>query len=181
MKIRVQERHMEDSDALREYIISKAEHLERFFDKIISVEVTLDVEKERRITQIFAHLINKKIVKASAQSDDMYTSIDQALDKIERQLKKYNDKIKDKGNGSTIRKQGLSGDSSDPSSDDQDEGPEIIQTDIYFKKPMSPEEAAMQLDSYNRDFLVFIDAATDKLSIIYNRDDGKYGLIEPQI
>ena len=171
---------MDDSDALRDYIISKAERLEKFFDGIISMEVTLDVEKERRIAKIYAHLIHKKIIKASAQSDDMYTSIDQALDKIERQLKKFNDKIKDKGRGDTIRKQ-MTGDPIEDESEPKDDKPEIIQTDIYFKKPMSPEEAAMQLDSYSQDFLVFLNSISDKLSIIYHREDGRYGLIEPQI
>jgi len=175
MKVKIEERHMEQSEPLREYAISKAGELEKFFDGIISVEVTMDVEKERRLVKIFAHLINKKIAKATAESDDMYVSIDSAIDKIERQLKKYNEKLKDKHKGEF-----------DPELAEDDPGPEksstkdIIKTDIYFKKPMSPDEAALQLESYHQDFLVFLNSTTDKVNIIYHRGDGQYGLIAPQ-
>lgn len=171
---------MEESDALREYAISKVGGLERYFDGIISVEVTMDVEKERRIAQIFAHLINKKVVKASAESENMYTSIDQALEKTERQLKKYKDKVKDKGRGESIRKD-LADEDSELGPAEKEDGREIVETDIYFKKPMPPDEAAMQLDSYSRDFLVFMNSDSDRVNIIYERDDGRYGLIDPQM
>lgn len=176
MKVKIEERHMEQSEPLREYAISKAGELEKFFDGIISVEVTMDVEKERRTVKIFAHLINKKIVKASAESDDMYVSIDSAIDKIERQLKKYNEKLKDKHKGE-IDKDFTP---SDPDTGTSGEDLDIIKTDIYFKKPMSPDEAALQLDSYHQDFLVFLNSTNDKVNIIYQRGDGQYGLIEPQ-
>ena len=171
---------MEESDALRDYAIEKVGNLERYFDGIISVEVTMDVEKERRIAQIFAHLIHKKIVKATAESENMYTSIDQALDKVERQLKRFKDKVKDKGRGESIRKE-LASESMEELGSEKKDGREIIQTDIYFKKPMPPDEAAMQLDSYSQDFLVFMNANTDRVNIIYERDDGRYGLIDPQM
>ena len=176
MKVKIEERHMEQSDPLREYAITKAENLRKFFDGIISVEVTMDVEKERRMVTVFAHLINKKIVKASAESDDMYVSIDSAMDKLERQLKKFNEKLKDKHKGE-IGSQAEEGSGSDSS--DQ-KGREIVKTDIYFKKPMAPDEAAMQLDSYKEDFLVFVNSQTERVNIIYERDDGQYGLIDPQ-
>lgn len=177
MKVKIEERHMEQSDPLREYAISKAESLQKFFDGIISVEVTMDVEKERRMVTVFAHLINKKVAKASAESDDMYVSIDSAMDKIERQLKKTKEKLKDKHKGELDDDGKVSSDyfSSDES------GREIVKTDIYFKKPMTPDEASMQLDSYQQNFLVFVNSNNDQVNIIYQRDDGKYGLIDPQI
>jgi len=177
MKVKIEERHMEQSDPLREYAISKAESLQKFFDGIISVEVTMDVEKERRLVTVFAHLINKKVAKASAESDDMYVSIDSAMDKLERQLKKIKEKLKDKHKGE-LDDNGKISSEYFSSSDSQRE---IIKTDIYFKKPMTPDEAAMQLDSYQQDFLVFVNSNNDQVNIIYQRDDGEYGLIDPQI
>lgn len=177
MKVRIEERHMEQSDPLREYAISKAEGLQKFFDGIISVEITMDVEKERRLVKVFAHLINKKIAKASAESDDMYVSIDSAMDKLERQLKKYNEKLKDKHKGEIDPEIEPLGESSATKTNER----EIVKTDLYFKKPMSPEEAVLQLNSYRQDFLVFINSKNDKLNIIYPRDDDQYGLIDPQI
>ncbi|MFP4589250.1 MAG: ribosome hibernation-promoting factor, HPF/YfiA family [Candidatus Bipolaricaulota bacterium] len=182
MKIRIQERHMEESDTLRDYAVKNAEQLEKFFDGIISVEITMDVEKERRIAQVFAHLIHKKVVKASAESEDMYISLDSALDKVERQLKKYKEKLKEKDRGSTIRKELAQTNPSDGSTDTDsgEDNREVVKTDMYFKKPMSVDEAVMQLESYQNDFLVFINSEDDRLNIIYSRDDGRYGLIEPQ-
>lgn len=177
MKVKIEERHMEQSDPLREYAISKAESLQKFFDGIISVEVTMDVEKERRIVEIMAHLINKKIIKATSQSEDMYTSLDSSLDKIERQLKKYKTKLKDKGKGQSIRKdEGPVGETVLKEEDEK----EIIKTEIYFKKPMSPEEAALQLDAYSQEFLAFLNSETDEVNVIYHRDDGNYGVIVPK-
>lgn len=170
---------MEQSDALRDYAISKLEKLSRYFDGIISIEVKMNVEKERRIVRLIAHLINSKILKSSAQSKDMYTSIDEAQSKLKRQLKKFKDKLQDKGRGETIRKSMVGEVEEQPQ--EESSGPEIVQTDIYFKKPMSPEEAAMQLESYEQEFLVFLNSTSDQLSIVYHRDDGTYGLIEPQI
>jgi len=175
MKVRIEERHMEQSDPLRDYAITKAEDLQKFFDGIISVEITMDVEKERRSVTVFAHLINKKVVKASAESDDMYVSIDSAMDKVERQLKRYNEKLKDKHRGEVDPKEGK-----EEESEGVDEK-EIVKTDLYVKKPMAPDEAAMQLESYKQEFLVFLNSQSDKLNIIYHRDDGQYGLIDPQV
>lgn len=176
MKVKIEERHMEQSDPLREYAVSEAESLQKFFDGIISVEVTMDVEKERRRVTVFAHLINKKVAKASAESEDMYVSIDSAMDKLERQLKKIKEKLKDKHKGE-LDNDGMV---TDYSSSDESQR-EIVKTDIYFKKPMTPEEASMQLDSYQQEFLVFVNSNNDQVNIIYQRDDGKYGLIDPQI
>ncbi|MFB6291380.1 MAG: ribosome hibernation-promoting factor, HPF/YfiA family [Candidatus Bipolaricaulia bacterium] len=178
MKVKIEERHMEQSDPLREYAISKAEHLQKFFDGIISVEVTMDVEKERRMVTVFAHLINKKVAKASAESDDMYVSIDSAMDKLERQLKKIKEKLKDKHKGEIDEDWKVS---SEYFSSGEESEKEIVKTDIYFKKPMTADEAAMQLDSYQQDFLVFVNSNNDQVNIIYKRDDGQYGLIDPQI
>ncbi|MBS3786604.1 ribosome-associated translation inhibitor RaiA [Candidatus Bipolaricaulota bacterium] len=178
MKVKIEERHMEQSDPLREYAISKAESLQKFFDGIISVEVTMDVEKERRTVTVFAHLINKKIAKATAESDDMYVSLDSAMDKLERQLKKIKEKLKDKHKGELDEEGRVS---SDYLSSDEDQREEIVKTDTYFKKPMTPDEASLQLDAYQQDFLVFVNSNKDQINIIYQRDDGKYGLIDPQI
>jgi putative sigma-54 modulation protein len=99
MKINVVERHMEVSDALRSYVISKVEGLERYFDGIISVDITMDVEKDRQIVELVAHLIKKKILKATGESNDMYISVDGAVDKLKRQLRRYKSRLREKRTG----------------------------------------------------------------------------------
>lgn len=174
MKVKIAERHAPLSDALRAYVLEKAKSLERYYNRIISIDVVLSVEKERQIASMHAHLTNRKIIHAHEKSSDMYASIDKAIDKLQRQLVKYKDQLKDKG-GISLPK-ATAGTATSAEVDHKD----IIRSDIYFYKPMSPDEASLQLEALEKDFLVFIDADTDEVSIIYHRSDGNYGLITPK-
>ncbi len=172
MKIKIAERHTGASEALRNYVVEKTEALERYFDRIVSVDVVLSVEKERQIADFHAHLTNKKTITSREESTDMYASIDKAIDRLKRQLVKFKDQLQD------VRERGS--DENTPISGDGGEGRKrIIRTDTYFQKPMTAEEAALQLDAIDKGFLVFIDAETDEVAVIYHRRDGNYGLIEP--
>jgi len=174
MKVKIAERHTAQSDALRAYVVEKTEVLERYFDRIVSVDVILSVEKERQIADFHAHLTNRKIVKAHEESPDMYTSIDKAIDRLKRQLVKYKDHLKE----SRHRKTGESAKAALRAR--KGDHKEILRTDIHFHKPMTPEEAALQLEAIEKGFLVFINSETDQVSIIYHRRNGHYGLIEPR-
>lgn len=172
MKVKIVERHTGSSDMLREYVLNKTEGLNRYFDRIISIDVVLSVEKERQIADFHAHLTNKKLIKAQEESSDMYASVDKAIDKLKRQLVKYKDHLNDRGSNVSVHEV-----------DDSEQASlhrEIIRTRTYFQKPMTPEEAALQLDALEKSFLVFIDAETNEVSVIYHRQDGDYGLIEPR-
>ncbi len=173
MKIKIAGRHTDASPALRDYVIEKTEALERFFDRIISVDVVLSVEKERQIADFHAHLTNKKRINAREESTDMYASIDKAIDRLKRQLVKFKDQlqeVKDRS-GASIKT-----DEEEESSSDK----RIIRSETYFQKPMTVEEAALQLEAIEKEFLVFIDVETDQIAIIYRRRDGNFGLIEPR-
>ena len=103
----------------------------------------------------------------------MYASIDKAIDRLRRQLVKFKDQlheVRDRGGAAQTAK-GVEGEAG---------GGQIIRTEAYFQKPMSPEEAALQLDAVEKDFLVFVDSETDQVAIIYHRRDGNFGLIEPR-
>lgn len=173
MKIKIAARHIDASESVRSHIIDKTEALERYFDRIISVDVVLSVEKKRQIADFHAHLTNKKVISAREESTDMYTSIDGAVDHLKRQLVKFKDQLHDvKGRGANAH--------ADVGDDDEAHEKEIIRTETYFQKPMTAEEAALQLESIEKEFLVFIDVDTDQVAIIYHRRDGNYGLIEPR-
>ena len=172
MKVKIVERHTGSSDMLREYVLNKTQGLSRYFDRIISIDVVLSVEKERQIADFHAYLTNRKLLKAQEESSDMYASVDKALDKLKRQIVKYKDHLNDHGGGVTPHEE------SDVESSTLQR--EIVRTQTYFQKPMTPEEAALQLDALEKSFLVFVDAETDAVSVIYHRQDGDYGLIEPR-
>lgn len=177
MKIRVSERHMAESEALNQYATEKVEALSRFFDGIVSVDIVMDVEKERQIVEIVAHLVKRKVVKARAESDDMYASIDEAVDKLKQQLKKYKDQLREKRSArqavAQARQRAIA--EAQPPSEDN-----ITYTKVYLRKPMTLEEARLQLESSaERDFLIFVDAETQELQILYRHKDGRYELLEP--
>ena len=174
MKVKIAERHTAQSDALRAYVVEKTDVLERYFDRIISVDVVLSVERERQIADFHAHLTNRKIIKAHEESPDMYTSIDKAVDRLKRQLIKFKDHLRE------TRHRGIRESSKTAPVAGKVDNKEILQTNIHFHKPMTPEEAALQLDAVEKGFLVFISSETDQVSIIYHRRNGHYGLIEPR-
>jgi len=172
MKIKIVERHAGASEALRSYVLEKTQALERYFDRIVSVDVVLSVEKERQIADFHAHLTNKKTISAHEESTDMYASIDKAIDRLKRQLVKFKDQLQD------VKERGAAPLARDAKGDGEGER-RIIRTNTYFQKPMTAEEAALQLEAIDKGFLVFIDAETDDVAVIYHRRDGNYGLIEP--
>ena len=174
MKIKIAGRHTDASGALRSYVVEKTEALERFYDRIISVDVVLSVEKDRQIADLHAHLTNRKLISAREESNDMYASIDKAVDRLKRQLVKFKDQLHD------VRDRGGAAATAVAGGEAGTEPKEIVRTEAYFQKPMSPEEAALQLDAIEREFLVFVNAETDQVAIIYHRRDGHYGLIEPR-
>ena len=175
MKIKISERHTDASESLRAYVVDKTNALERFFDRIVSVDVVLLVEKERQIADFHAHLTNRKTITAREESTDMYASVDKAVDRLRRQLVKFKDQLQD-----VKERRAAGGPGADPGEATESKDREIIRTETYFQKPMTPEEAALQLESIEKEFLVFIDVETDQVAIIYHRRDGSYGLIEPR-
>ncbi|MCD5416903.1 ribosome-associated translation inhibitor RaiA [Candidatus Bipolaricaulota bacterium] len=181
MKINVVERHHSSSKSLKEYAIKKTETLDRYFNRVMSIDITLSVEKERQSADFVVHLINRKVIKAREESEDMYAAIDRGINKLKRQLVKYKDKVKDKGTGSELQQKDEAVDvSTDLSALIQEqERKEIIRTDHFIRKPMLPEEAALQLATTDQIFLVFMNATSGTPNVIYQRKDGNYGLIEP--
>jgi len=173
MKIKIAGRHTDASPALRDYVIEKTEALERFFDRIVSVDVVLSVEKERQIADFHAHLTNRKQINAREESTDMYASIDKAIDRMKRQLVKFKDHLQD------VKTRPATGVHADES-EDMIPRPRIVRSEAYFQKPITGEEAALQLEAIDKEFLVFVDVDTDQVAIIYRRNDGNFGLIEPQ-
>jgi len=179
MQVTTTFRHMEQSDALKSYAEEKLERLTKYIDEPINVQVYFAVEK--KIRHIVEIVITAKGIntKASEATNDMYAAIDAVLDKIERQLKRYKEKIKaHKPNGDDRGRQ-FSKKIFEAESIESDVESVVIRTQTETAKPMSVEEAVMQMDLLHKDFIVFTDSINNEINVMYRRKDGNFGLIEP--
>lgn len=179
MQVSTTFRHMEQSEALKTYAAEKLERVAKYIDEPISAQVYFSVEKIRHIVEIV--ISGRGITtKASEATTDMYAAVDAVLDKIERQLKRYKEKLKDhkptgENIGRAMSKKIFQAEGMETSSE-----PVIITTRAETAKPMAVEEAVMQMDLLHKDFLVFTDANSNEINVLYRRKDGNFGLIEPQ-
>ncbi len=178
MQTSVTFRKMEPSDALKGYAQDRAERLNKYVDKPLDAQVTLSVEKFRQIADV---VINANGIRIAGQEshDDMYAAIDLVIDKIEKQVKKYRDKIR-RHKPSIDKEITWRRDIYGQESFEDDQEPAVIRTENYFVKPMSVDEAAMQMDLSSQEFLVFNNATSHTVNVLYRRKDGNYGLIVPQ-
>ena len=179
MQITTTFRHMEQSDALKTYVEEKLERVKKYIDEPIVAQSYLTVEKIRHIAEIT--LTAKGVtIKASEATNDMYASIDAVVDKIERQLRRYKERIKEHKPASEAMERQVRKSIVEAESIEQRRTPVVIRTKTFSIKPMSVEEAVMQMDLLHKDFLIFTDATTETINVVYRRKDGDYGLIEPQ-
>ena len=169
---------MEQSDALKGYAEEKLERVKKYIDEPIVAQVYLTVEKIRHIVEI---TINAKgvTIKASEATNDMYAAIDAVIDKIERQLRRYKERLKAHKPAAEVNHRAGQRSIVQADSVDQQNEPVVIRSEPISIKPMSVDEAVMQMDLMHKEFLVFTDANTENLNVIYRRKDGNYGLIEP--
>ncbi|HET6420690.1 MAG TPA: ribosome-associated translation inhibitor RaiA [Geobacteraceae bacterium] len=179
MQITTTFRHMEASEALKSYVEEKTERVQKYIDEPIVAQVFLTVEKIRHMAEIT--ITAKGItIKASEETNDMYAAVDSVLDKIERQLRRYKEKIKEHKPASDTEERKIKKSVVEAESLGVKTEPVIIKSKTFSIKPMSVEEAVMQMDLLHKDFLVFTDASTEGINVIYRRKDGNFGLIEPQ-
>lgn len=179
MQISVTFRHLDSNEEFRDYVKEKIGRIKKYLDQPVEAQVTLTVEKFRNIAEVILW-VNGYTINSQEETGDMFSSIDMAVDKLERQIKKHKDKIQSYKPNSDIQTQKLRMNVIASESLEDDMGPRIVKTKRFFTKPMSLEEAALQLELMNDSFLVYTDAQTKNVNVIYRRKDGDYGLIEPE-
>lgn len=174
MHVSVTFRHMDSSEPLKIYAEEKSERLSKYLSEPVEIHWVLSIEKIRHIADATV-TANGVTIKAQGDTQDMYAAIDIVLDKLLGQAMKHKDKVKEhKQNGEpvSIRYATEGAEAGAPGT------PRITKRENQFVKPMSVEEASMQLEVSPGDFLVFTDSATGNTSVIYRRKDGGFGLIE---
>jgi putative sigma-54 modulation protein len=180
MQIAVTFRHMESSEAVRSYVEEKLAKVKKYIEEPIDAQVVLSVQKKINHKAEVTMVAKGLTMKSAEEKDDMYAAIDLMVDKIERQLKRYKEKLKRHKGSSGAQRKVEKAVIAAPSVDDGHDSPEIIRSHSFFVKPMSVEEAVMQMDLLDKDFLVFTDDRSEEMNVVYRRKDGNYGLIVPQ-
>ena len=162
------------TEGLKAAVEDKIGKLERYFASETEVHVTMSVEKDRQKIEVTIP-VKGNIIRSEQVSNDMYVSIDLVEEIIERQLKKYKNKLVDKHhNGGSFKEEFLEKDFVD------EEEIKIIRTKHFGMKPMYPEDACVQMELLGHNFFVFYNAQTEAVNVVYKRKGNTYGLIEPE-
>ncbi len=175
MKFIIVGKNIEVTEGLRAAVEDKIGKLEKYFTAETEAHVTLSVEKDRQKIEVTIP-VKGNIIRSEQVSSDMYVSIDLVEEIIERQLKKYKNKLIDKKQSSpNFRQEFIEKDYMD------DEEVQILRTKRFDIKPMYPEDACVQMELLGHSFYVFCNAETDQVNVVYKRKGNTYGLIEPEV
>lgn len=175
MKFDIIGRNIDVTPGLKSAVEDKLGKLEKYFNEETLIHVTLSVEKERQKIEVTIP-VKGSIIRSEQVSSDMYVSIDLVEEIIERQLKKYKNKIVEKQQAAAIFSQQFV-----DNDDADDEEIKIIRSKKFEIKPMYPEDACVQMELLGHSFYVFINAETDQVNVVYKRKGDTYGLIEPEV
>lgn len=174
MQTSVTFKNLDPSDHLRDYVSDKLNRFDKYLYNPAEASVVLSVEKFRHIAEV--NIIGDRLsINGKEETEDMYSAIDMVLDKMEKQIKKNKQKIRDRRQG-----RGKAKPVQPPQSDLADENAEqqVMVKNIEYK-PMDVDEAIMQLNLVDNSFLVFTNSRSERVNVLYRRKDGNIGLIQP--
>ena len=174
MRFTIRGKNIEVTEGLRSAVTEKLGKLEKYFTPETEIIVTLSVEKDRQKIEVTIP-VKGNIIRSEQVSNDMYVSIDLVEEVIERQLRKYKNKIVDKQQAAAnFQKEYIDRDY------EEDDEVKIIRTKKFGIKPMYPEDACVQMELLGHNFFVFFNAETEQVNVVYKRKGNTYGLIEPE-
>jgi putative sigma-54 modulation protein len=183
MQVHITFRNLETSDALKQYVQEKIEHVvNKYVDRATESHVVLSLERYLHNADIQIHA-GRFYLRGHEKSEDMYKSVDIAMDKIEKQISRYKDRVRDHKSiehplAHQLPKVTYRIYSATPESLAELGGPQILEQSEIEARTMTVDEAVMQMDLANNDFLVFQNATSRHMNVVYRRADGNYGLIE---
>lgn len=173
MKFIIRGKNFPVTDSLRQYVEKRLGKIERFLEGVDEIQVNLSLTRDSHVVEVTIPL-NGYLLRGEEATGDMYGSIDRVVEKLEKQIAKYKTKLNRKIKGGAIKDLpiGLPEESSPE--------PKLIRTKRFAIKPMSLEEATLQMNLLGHSFFVFSNADTEEVNVLYRRRDGNYGLIEPE-
>lgn len=193
MKIVVKGKNVKISDELQSNIEKKVSKLDRYLDNILEAKAELTLESTRNLND--QHVVqltisrNGTLLRAEERGLDYYTALDAALEKLQNQIKRFKDKRHDRKKegpsaaavGAVPPVEPLLVPTVEETEEEAEQGPPIARVKQFVMKPMFDDEAIEQMELLGHSFFVFYNAATEKVSVVYKRDNGTYGLIEPEM
>lgn len=183
MRVTINGKNVEVTEALRNYAERKISHLDHYFTNIRDAHVIISTQRNWQIVEV--QLDGDGVfLRSEERTGDAYASIDAVVDKLERQIKRFKGKLiqrhRHPAEDSGVRAGSETVDLGD-TGEDEEPLPVVVRTKRIATKPMVAEEAAMQMELLNHDFFVFQNAETGTVNVVYRRRDGNYGLIEPEV
>jgi putative sigma-54 modulation protein len=179
MQVLITGRHMDMTEALQDYVKNKVERVNKYLENIKEADVTLSVEKYRHSAEVTIKA-NGITINGEEETNDMYCSIDRVMDKIERQVKKYKEKIRQHKPRQPQREKNMVMNVFMAEDREEPVNLRIIKTKKLDIQYMSLDEAIMQMDLLGEDCFVFTNITSDALSVLYRRKDNKLVLVEPE-
>ena len=178
MKLEIRTRNVELTEALRRYVEKRLARVGRYLDGIEEVQVRLRLERSRHVVEVTIPL-DGLVLRAEEQTCDMYASVDLVVEKLERQIAKYKTRLIRRLRTAGTREAAAPG-TSEEKPEELGEEATIARVKRFPIKPMSVDEAILQMNLLGHNFFVFANARTAKINVVYRRRDGGYGLIEPE-
>ena len=178
LKFNIRGENVDLTDAIRSYVEKRISKLEKYFEDSVdaTAHVNLKVYSNKTYKVEVTIPLPYLTLRAEETSNDMYASIDLVTDKLERQIRKYKTKVNRKSREKGYKNLDFVPD--EAADEPSEENLKIVRTKQISLKPMDSEEAVLQMDMLGHDFFVFEDAETNGTSVVYRRNDGRYGLIE---
>jgi putative sigma-54 modulation protein len=170
MHIDITFKNVDPSEALKDYATKRLSKIGKFIDRPAEAHVILSVEKIRHKAEVTLNA-DGVIVNAVEITEDLYSAIDMVMDKVERQIKKHKQKLQDR--------KGAARPVSQEQDDSEERSQRVIREKDYFVKPMSVEEAVLQIGVSGKEFLIFQNTDSKQINLIYKRTDGDLGVVEP--
>lgn len=177
MKITVVGKNIPVTQGLKNMVESKIYKLSKYFSPEVNAKATLSVQKNNQIIEVTIPF-NGVILRGEESHEDMYAAIDLVIEKIERQIRKQKTKLQKRKHGDSLRFQLIP--EYVPKKNEELEC-KIVKTKRFPVKPMSNEEAVLQMELLGHNFFVYMNSSTDEVNVVYKRKDGQYGLIEPEM
>ena len=177
MKVTVIAKNIELTPAIKDMVEKKISKLDKYFDPNVEAKATLSVKKNRQIIEVTIPF-NGVILRGEEGTEDLYKSIDLVEEKLERQIRKQKTKLSRRNSTGSLRYPDFN--SIDTNEEEDEEDSKVVKTKSFDVKPMSSEEAILQMELLGHNFFVYQDWKTSKVNVVYKRKDGNYGLIEPE-